>query len=208
MANKGEAISKESFRIIRERLGDFSAPEEVMEIVIRIAHTTGDVEFGKSHYIPLEALQRGIEAAKRGCNIITDVEMVMTGIRRRWSDPLGCKVRCSLNDPKVVQLAAERGDTRSAIGMEAAEPLLNGAIVAIGNAPTALFRLLEMIEAGRVKPAIIVGTPVGFVGALESKQALHDSGYPCVTNLSERGGSPIAAAVVNGLLHLAGGGEA
>jgi precorrin-8X/cobalt-precorrin-8 methylmutase len=201
--NKGAAITTESFRIIRSRLGSFTAPEEVMELVIRIAHTTGDVEFGKEHHIPPEAVRRGIEAALGGCNIISDVEMVKTGIRRALADSLGCSLHCFLNDPEVVETSRGTGDTRSALGMEKAGKLLDGAIVAIGNAPTALFRLMEMIDAGTASPALVVGVPVGFVGALESKQVLHAGGYSCITNLSERGGSPIAAAIVNGILHLA-----
>lgn len=203
LENRGAAITSESFRIIRSRLGSFTAPEEVMELVIRIAHTTGDVEFGKEHYIPAEAVLRGIDAVLGGCSIITDVEMVKTGIRRSLADSLGCPVHCFLNDPGVVESSRRTGETRSALGMEKAGKLLDGSIVAIGNAPTALFRLLEMIQAGTAAPALVVGVPVGFVGALESKQALHASGCTCITNPSERGGSPIAAAIVNGILHLA-----
>ncbi|WP_020611212.1 precorrin-8X methylmutase [Sediminispirochaeta bajacaliforniensis] len=204
-SSRGKVITEESFRIIRSRLGDFSAGDDVTEIVIRIAHTTGDVEFGKSCYVPKLSVKRGIEAISSGCPIVTDVEMVRTGIRAALAEKLGCRVHCFLNDTEVIDGARQSGETRSALGMrQAAEcSLLNGAVVAIGNAPTALFALLSMIESGRVKPALVVGIPVGFVGALESKQALYDSGYPCITNLSERGGSPIAAAIVNGLLFLA-----
>ena len=203
--DKGEKITRESFSIIRERLGDFRPPAEIMEIVIRICHTTGDPEFAKTFHIPGESLTKGLEAVKGGCPIITDVEMVRAGIRKSHADSLGCGVHCFLNDPEVIEKNRETGDTRSALAMEKAGGLLNGAVVAIGNAPTALFRLLEMIKEGRAKPALIVGVPVGFVGAYESKQALYDSGYPGITNLSERGGSTIAAAIVNGILSLATG---
>jgi precorrin-8X/cobalt-precorrin-8 methylmutase len=201
--SKGASITEKSFRIIRDRLGDFQASADVMEIVIRIAHTTGDVVFGTEHHIPEDAVAAGVEAARNGCAVITDVEMVRTGIRTRWAEAAGCQVHCFLNDPWVIENAQAAGDTRSAYGMIRAGELLNGAIVAIGNAPTALFSLLKMIQDGSAAPALIVGVPVGFVDALESKQALYDSGYPCITNLSERGGSPIAAAIVNGILNLA-----
>jgi precorrin-8X/cobalt-precorrin-8 methylmutase len=201
--SKGARITEESFRIIQERLGSFAAAPDVTEIVVRIAHTTGDVTFGTEHVISEDALAAGVEAARAGCHIITDVEMVRTGIRREWADKLGCAVECFLNDTEVIAEAARSEATRSELGMRRAGELLNGALVAIGNAPTALFELLRMIEEGRVRPALIIGVPVGFVGALESKQALYDSGFPGITNLSERGGSPIAAAIVNGILALA-----
>lgn len=201
--NKGQSITNTSFQIIRDRLGDFKADEWVTEIVIRVAHTTGDVEFAKTHIIPERAVREGVAAIKSGCSIITDVGMVNTGIRRSLSDKLGCVVRCFLNDPEVIEKSKQTGETKSELGMIQALPFLDGAVVAIGNAPTALFKLLELIREEKANPALIVGVPVGFVGALESKQALFDSGYTGITNLSERGGSPIAAAIVNGLLHLA-----
>jgi precorrin-8X/cobalt-precorrin-8 methylmutase len=201
--NKGEAITKKSFQIIRDRLGPVSCSPEVLEIITRIAHTTGDVEFAKTFHIPEKALAGGIRAAQKGCPLITDVEMVKTGIRKSPANRLGCHIHCFLNDPRVHAESQKTGQTRSHLGMVKAGELLHGAIVAIGNAPTALFQLLTMVEQGRVNPALIIGVPVGFVGALESKQALFDSGFPGITNLSERGGSTIAAAIVNGILHLA-----
>ena len=199
----GQQITNKSFSIIRNRLGDFTAPPEVMEIVIRIAHTTGDVQFGTSFNLGSEAVLAGVDAFKKGAPVITDVEMVRTGVRKSILHKLGGKDYCFLNDPEVVEKVKGSDTTRSALAMEKAGELLNGAVIAIGNAPTALFKLMEMTDAGLVKPALIIGVPVGFVGALESKEELAAKPYLHITNLSERGGSTIGAAIVNGLLALA-----
>ena len=199
----GQQITNKSFSIIRDRLDDFTAAPEVMEIVVRIAHTTGDVEFGTTFNLTPEAVLTGVGALKNGAPVITDVEMVRTGVRKAILHKLGGTDYCFLNDPEVVEKVKGSDTTRSALAMEKAGGLLNGAVVAIGNAPTALFKLMEMTDAGFVKPALIIGVPVGFVGALESKEELATKPYPHITNLSERGGSTIAAAIVNGLLALA-----
>ncbi len=199
----GEQITNKSFSIIKERLGSYTNTPEVMEIVIRIAHTTGDVEFGTTFNLTHEAVTAGVESLINGAHVVTDVEMVRTGIRKPLLNKLGGEAYCFLNDPEVVEGVKGSNTTRSALAMEKAGPVLNGAVVAIGNAPTALFKLMEMTDAGLVKPALIIGVPVGFVGALESKQMLSTKPYTHITNLSERGGSTIAAAIVNGLLALA-----
>lgn len=200
---KGDEITEKSFSIIRERLGDFSRSPEEMEIIIRIAHTTGDADFAKTFLMRREDLLLGAEALARGRNVVTDVEIVRAGIRRNLVEGFGGRVECLLNDPEVAAESDRTGDTRSAIAMRLAAPLLEGGIAAIGNAPTALFALMDLIREGTAKPALVVGVPVGFVGAAESKQALAGMGIPCLTNPGERGGSTIAAAIVNGLLVLA-----
>ncbi|HAK47292.1 MAG TPA: precorrin-8X methylmutase [Spirochaeta sp.] len=199
----GPQITSKSFSIIRNRLGSFTAPSEVMEIVIRIAHTTGDVDFATTFDLEQEAVAAGVQALKNGAPVITDVEMVRTGVRKPLLHDLGGQDYCFLNDPEVVEKVKGSDTTRSALAMEKAGEILNGAVVAIGNAPTALFKLMEMTDASIVKPALIIGVPVGFVGALESKEELATKNYNHITNLSERGGSTIAAAIVNGLLALA-----
>ncbi len=200
---RGEEITRKSFEIIRERLGDFEAPADRMEIIIRIAHTTGDVEFAKTFLFSPEAVESGTRALKNGKSVVTDVEMVRTGIRRQQVEQLGGQVACFLSSPEVVRKSKSARSTRSALGMREAAGEIEGGIVAIGNAPTALFELMEMVEEGAAKPALIVGVPVGFVGALDSKRALNRLDIPRITNVSERGGSPIAAAIVNGLIALA-----
>lgn len=199
----GQEITNKSFDLIKKRLGGFTAPEMEMEIIIRIAHTTGDVDFATTFRFPEGAVAAGVAALKAGSSVITDVEMVRTGVRKNLLEELGGEALCFLNDPDIFEKVKDSGTTRSALAMEKAASRLNGAVVAIGNAPTALFKLMEMVDKGEVKPALIVGVPVGFIGALESKQVLAEKPYKHITNLSERGGSPIAAAIVNGLLSLA-----
>lgn len=199
----GDAITAESFRIIRERLGSFSAPDAQMELVVRVAHTTGDVEFGKTIVFSPGSIAAGVAALRAGKPIIVDVSMVRAGIRAAALAELGSECRCLLDDPETTDLAAEAGITRSAAAFRRAGSLLDGAVVAVGNAPTALFELMELARRGVARPALVVGVPVGFVGALESKIELSKSDLTHFTNLSERGGSPIAAALVNGLAALA-----
>ena len=199
----GQEITRKSFDLIKGRLGNYSAPPVEMEIIIRIAHTTGDVDFATTFLLPEGAVAAGVTALRTGKPVITDVEMVRTGIRKNLLNDLGGEALCFLNDSDVFEKVKGSDTTRSALGMEKASSRLDGAVVAIGNAPTALFRLMEMADKGEVKPALIVGVPVGFIGALESKRKLAGKSYQHITNLSERGGSTIAAAIVNGLLSLA-----
>ncbi len=200
---RGETITGKSFEMIRERLGAIDASAEELEIIIRIAHTTGDVEFAKTFIFSQESIRAGVDALAGGANVITDVEMVRAGIRARLVEGFGGRVLCFLNNPDVVETSRTAQSTRSALGIKKAAEALAGGVAAVGNAPTALFELMEMVRNGKVRPALIVGVPVGFVGALESKQELSKLDSPHITNLSERGGSTIAAAVVNGLLALA-----
>jgi len=201
----GDAITTESFRIIRGRLGSFTAPPEQMELIIRVAHTTGDVEFAKTILFSLGSIQAGIAALRSGKPVIVDVGMVKAGVRGRELDPFGSGCLCLLDEEETIALAAREGITRSAAAFRRAGEagLLDGSLVAVGNAPTALFELMSLVEAGKASPALVIGIPVGFVGALESKEALAKSALRHITNLSERGGSPIAAALVNGLGFLA-----
>jgi len=199
----GQEITNKSFDLIKKRLGGFTAPKMEMEIIVRIAHTTGDVDFATTFSLPEGAVAAGVAALRGGNPVITDVEMVRTGVRKNLLEELGGEALCFLNDPEVVEKVKGSNTTRSALAMKKAASRLNDAVVAIGNAPTALFQLMEMVDRGEVKPALIVGVPVGFIGALESKQELDKKTYHHITNLSERGGSPIAAAIVNGLLALA-----
>lgn len=137
--------------------------------------------------------------------MVADVGMVMAGLRVKRLERLGARALCLLDEAETIELAQRERITRSAAAMRRALPYLDGAVVAIGNAPTALFELLTIIRSGEARPALVVGTPVGFVGALESKEELWalEGGIPRITNLSERGGSSIAAAVVNSLIAIA-----
>lgn len=199
----GDAITRESFAIIRSRLGTLTVPADEESLIVRVAHTTGDVDFAQTIVFSPGSIAGGIEALREGRPVYTDVGMVRVGIRRAALDRLGCDCRCLLDDQESTDLAVAEGITRSAAAMRRAGPHLTGAVVAIGNAPTALFELLSMVDSGAAAPALIIGVPVGFVGALESKRALSVCPVPHITNLGERGGSPIAATLVNGLAELA-----
>ena len=196
-------IERNSFRIIRELsdLGGFDTTEQ--QVVMRVIHSLGLPEVAASMRFSAAACEAGQQALRRDCAILCDVEMVRHGITRRMreTEPL-----CFLNDERVPPLARARGETRSMAALDLWQPHLAGSLVLIGNAPTALFRLMEIIaEDPTRKPAAILGFPVGFVGAAESKAALHDGAnngahdVPYVTILGRRGGSAMAAAAVNAL---------
>jgi precorrin-8X/cobalt-precorrin-8 methylmutase len=173
------------------------------QIVKRIVHTTGDPGLAKDVWIHPRAVERALAAIKSGAAIYADVRMLAAGLNRGRAEKFGCEILCAVDDPEVAKLAREQGLTRATLAIHRLAPRLNGAIVAIGNSPTALFTLLELVEAGEISPAVIIGTPLGFVGAAESKEALRAHGLPCITVRGTRGGSAIAVASVNALLRLA-----
>jgi precorrin-8X/cobalt-precorrin-8 methylmutase len=195
------AIERESFRIIRE-LADLSGLDKTeQQVVMRVIHSLGLPEVASAVRFSAAACASGLEALQRDCPVLCDVEMVKHGVTRRMrrTEPL-----CFLNDARVPALAQARGETRSMAALDLWQAHLAGSLVLIGNAPTALFRLLEMLEAGAAKPALVIAMPVGFVGAAESKQALWDAhqrlGVECITLLGRQGGSAVTAASCNALL--------
>ncbi len=196
----GAAIYERSFAIIREEadLARFS-PEQA-EIAIRMIHASGQVSIAEHIQFSPGLVTAARAALKRGAPILCDAEMVAHGVTRARL-PAGNAVICTLREPSVPELAAQLGTTRSAAALELWGDRLQGALVAIGNAPTALFRLLEMLQDGAPKPAAILGIPVGFVGAAESKDALaaNAQGVPYLIVRGRIGGSAIAAAAVNAL---------
>jgi precorrin-8X/cobalt-precorrin-8 methylmutase len=195
------AIERESFRQIRELtdLDGLNAAEQ--QVAMRIVHSLGLPEVVEALRFSDNACEAGMAALRRECPILCDVEMVKHGVTRRMreSSPL-----CFLNDERVPARARERGETRSMAALELWQPLLAGSLVLIGNAPTALFRLLQMIDGGAARPALIIAMPVGFVGAAESKQLLWDThrqlDIDCITLLGRQGGSAVTAASCNALL--------
>lgn len=201
--NNPQAIESRSMAIIEENIPQLATlPLGEREITKRIIHTTGDLAYGELVQIHPEAVARGLQALKSGRPIVTDVNMVRTGINSNLLAALNITASCYISHPEVVDEAKNTGLTRAMLAMRRAVPEINGGIVAIGNAPTALFTLLEMISAGEAQPALVVGTPVGFVGAAESKELLTRSTVPYITVTGTRGGSTVAAAIVNALLHL------
>ncbi len=196
----GAAIYERSFAIIRAEadLSRFSAEEA--EIVVRMIHACGVVEAASNIVFGGDLVAAARRALVVGAPILCDAEMVAHGITRARL-PANNDVICALNDPRVAALAKQRGTTRSAMAIDLWGDRLAGAVVAVGNAPTALFRLLELMDSGAPKPAAILGIPVGFVGAAESKEALaaNSCGVPFLTVRGRMGGSAMAAAAVNAL---------
>jgi precorrin-8X/cobalt-precorrin-8 methylmutase len=196
----GAAIYRQSFAIIRAEadLARFSDAEA--DVAVRIIHACGMVDIAKDIVFSEGAISAARQALHAGAPIICDSEMVSHGVTRARL-PANNAVICTLRDPIVPALAEERRTTRSAAALELWRDRLEGALVAIGNAPTSLFRLLEMLDAGAPHPAAIVGVPVGFVGAAESKEALiaNPRGIPYIAVRGRAGGSAMAAAAVNGL---------
>jgi precorrin-8X/cobalt-precorrin-8 methylmutase len=196
----GAAIYRQSFAIIRAEadLSRFSDAEA--DVAVRMIHACGVVETAKNIVFSNGVVTAAREALHAGAAILCDSEMVSHGITRARL-PAGNAVICTLRDPTVPALAEKRGTTRSAAAMELWLDRLEGAVVAIGNAPTSLFRLLEMLDGGAPRPAAILGVPVGFVGAAESKEALiaNSRGIPFIAVRGRVGGSAMTAAAVNGL---------
>ena len=192
------AIYRRSFAIIRGEadLARFSPVEE--RVAVRVIHACGMVETARDLGFSPGAAEAAREAFLSGAPVFCDARMVAEGITRARL-PARNEVICTLSDPSTPELAVKLGTTRTAAAIELWLPRLGGAVVAIGNAPTALFRLLEAISAGAARPAAIIGMPVGFVGAAESKEALIESGLPALVVRGRKGGSAMAAAAVNAL---------
>ncbi len=196
-----QEIERESMRQVEEFLRPLHLPPGQKAVVGRIIHTSGDPELaGQIRFHP-RAVEEGLAALKRGAHIYTDVTMLGAGINSSRLNRWGGEVHCAVHSPEVAAEAKVRQITRSAVAMERFGEKLNGQVVAIGNAPTALFVLLRMIHRG-LRPALVVGMPVGFVGAARSKELLLQADVPYITVLGTRGGSPLAAAAVNALLYL------
>jgi precorrin-8X/cobalt-precorrin-8 methylmutase len=188
-------IEAQSYQIIRSTVDTRDLPRHSRDVVERIVHTTADPSWRGDLVLDEGALTAGARALAAGAPLIVDVTMVAAGVTAYPS-------RCLVKDPQAAQLAAATGLTRSAAAVRlAASDAADGAVWAIGNAPTALYELLALAAAGTVRPALIIGLPVGYVGAAESKAALRDTDLPQLSNVSARGGSAVAAAAVNALLY-------
>ncbi|WP_332727312.1 precorrin-8X methylmutase [Pseudomonas sp. ESBL9] len=196
----GQEIYRNSFAIIRAEANLDSIPADLEKLAVRVIHACGMVDAIEDLRFSPGAGKAGRDALAAGAPILCDARMVLEGVTRTRL-PANNKVICTLKDDGVAQMALEKGNTRSAVALELWRPYLEGSVVVIGNAPTALFYLLEMIDAGAPKPALILGFPVGFVGAAESKAMLaaDSRGVPFVIMQGRRGGSAMAAAAVNAL---------
>ncbi|MFD6528463.1 precorrin-8X methylmutase [Streptomyces sp. NPDC060184] len=196
----GPAIYRQSFATIRAEADLAGLPADVSQVAVRMIHACGMVDLVRDLAFSPTAVADARAALRAGAPVLCDVAMVASGVTRKRL-PADNEVVCTLSDPSVPELARQLGTTRSAAALELWRDRLEGSVVAIGNAPTALFRLLEMIEEGAPLPAAVIGVPVGFIGAAESKDALaaHVSGVQHLVVRGRRGGSALAAAAVNAL---------
>ncbi len=195
-------IEAESFRIIEGELGptDFS-PEE-FALVRRIIHATADFSFAENLRFHPQAITSGLKAIRAGKNILVDVNMAKSGVSKPLLKQFGCELICLVNEPETAALAEKMGTTRSDAAFQRAADM-NIGIVAVGNAPTALVKAMDLIAQGTFSPDLVIGAPVGFVNAAESKEILHQKDYPHIVALGRKGGTPVAVAALNALLRLA-----
>ncbi|MCP4624518.1 MAG: precorrin-8X methylmutase [bacterium] len=201
---KPEEIETASFAIIDREAGDHDFDGPHWSIVRRMIHTTADFEFKEIVRFHPQAIAAGITAIRSGKMVITDTNMARVGIRSNGLAQFGGSVNCYINDPLIHEKAKSKGITRAEVAVDMAVSDMQDGIYVVGNAPTALLRLIELIGEGKAHPALIVGLPVGFVNAAESKAALMEMDYPYISNIGRKGGSNLAASVVNALTILAG----
>ena len=201
---KPHEIEQLSFQIIDGEAGDHGFSMDQWPVVRRVIHTSADFEWQQMIRFHPQAIESGVSAIRSGFPIITDTNMARAGIRQRDLARFGGTVTCYMTDERVAETAARKGITRAKAAVDVAAPEITGGIYVVGNAPTALLRLVELIDQGTLRPALVVGLPVGFVNAAESKALLLECDVPHVTNLGRKGGSNVAAAVVNALIIKAG----
>lgn len=205
MSERAFDIEKRSFDIIESEIGGHSYNEYQWVIVRRVIHATADFDFAKSGKILFHkrAIESAFNALQRRCTIVTDVDMVNAAISKKSMADLGVRAVCYISNPTVAEQARKLGKTRSEAVMRCAANDMDGGIVAIGNAPTALREVISMIKEGVTKPALVVGIPVGFVSATESKEELaRMDDVPFITNIGRKGGSAVASAILNALMLL------
>ena len=200
---KPDEIERSSFQIIDQEVGAHHFTAQQWSIVRRMIHTTADFEFKEMVRFHPHAVSAGIEAIRNGKMIITDTNMARVGIRKKEVETYGGQVKCFINDPLIHEKAAVTGGTRAKAAVDMAVSEMKDGIYVVGNAPTALLRLIELVSAKKARPALIIGLPVGFVNAAESKAALMEMDYPHISNVGRKGGSNLAASVINALAILA-----
>jgi precorrin-8X/cobalt-precorrin-8 methylmutase len=198
-------IERLSFDMITEELGEHSFTPEQYPVVQRVIHASADFELGRSLVFHPQAVEAGIRAIRSGRPIVADVQMVQVGISKERITKFGGDVRVYISDPDVVEEAKRLNTTRAIISMRKAIKEAEGGIFAIGNAPTALLELIRLIKEGEAKPGLVIGMPVGFVSAAESKDELMKLDIPFISNVGRKGGSTIVVAAVNALSIMANG---
>ncbi|KEQ57410.1 Cobalt-precorrin-8X methylmutase protein [Marine Group I thaumarchaeote SCGC RSA3] len=202
---KGQSIEDASMQMIEDEIGLHPYSEKEWPIVRRIIHSTADFDFADKNKIIFhkDAIESGMKALKNGCSIVVDVNGVIGGLNKQNPKDFGNDIVCNISKPEIMELAKKEGKTRSQVSMRAAKSDIDGGIVAIGNAPTALQEVIQMVKEGIVKPALIIGIPVGFICAAESKEELSKlEEVPFITNLGRKGGSSSASAIINAIFKL------
>lgn len=198
---KPDEIEKRSMELIRREMGKNAYDAEELPVVMRAIHASADFDYAKNLCFSPGAVEQGKRALQRGCTIVTDTNMILSGISSAALTRLQCTARCFMAEPDVGKEAKRRGITRAMVSMERAAQINGDLIVVIGNAPTALIRLYELIQEKKIAPALIIGVPVGFVNVCESKELIKTSGVPYIVADGRKGGSTVAAAVMNAILY-------
>ncbi|MCD8198796.1 MAG: precorrin-8X methylmutase [Phascolarctobacterium sp.] len=194
-------IERRSMEIIGEELGELKIDPEKIDIVKRVIHTSADFDYARTMHFSDGAVEKALDALKKGATIVTDTNMACTGINKMGMEKLGVKAVCFMSDPDVAARAKEAGTTRAAACMEKACTVEGPVIIAIGNAPTALVRLDELVRDRKIKPELVIGVPVGFVNVVESKEIIMKTGVPYIVASGRKGGSNVAAAICNALIY-------
>lgn len=194
-------IEARSMAIIEEELGEIQLDPEKRDIIKRVIHTSADFDYARTLRFSDDAVQKGLAALQQGCTIVTDTNMAYMGISQMALDKLGSHKACFMADADIAAKAKADGTTRAIACMDKAAALSGPVIIAIGNAPTALLRLDELIKAGAIAPALIIGVPVGFVNVVYAKEVIMQSGVPYIVAKGRKGGSNVAAAICNALLY-------
>ena len=196
-------IEARSMELITAELGERTFPAEQAPIVKRVIHTTADFDYADNLVFSANAVEAGLSAIRSGCVIVTDTQMARSGINKTVLGKFGGEALCFMSDPDVAKEAKERGVTRATVSMERAAALDRPLILALGNAPTALVRACELMEEGKLRPALVIGVPVGFVNVVESKELLLTMPGEHIVARGRKGGSNVAAAICNALLYTA-----
>ena len=202
---KGQSIEDASMQMIEDEIGTHQYNEKEWPIVRRIIHSTADFDFADKNKIIFhkDAIQSGMDALRNGCSIVVDVNGVIGGLNKQNPKDFKNNIVCNISNPEIMELAKKEGKTRSQVSMRIAKSDIDGGIVVIGNAPTALQEVIQMVKEGIIKPALIIGIPVGFICAAESKEQLSKlKGAPFITNIGRKGGSSSASAIINAIFKL------
>ncbi len=204
LTEKGQSIEDASMQVIENEIGSHNYNEKEWPIVRRVIHSTADFDFARNNSIIFhnDAIENGLNALKTSCSIVVDVNGVVGLINKQQVKEFGNNIICKISDSEIVLQAQKENKTKSQMSMRIASSDIDGGIVVVGNAPTALLEVIQMIKEKAVKPALVIGMPVGFISAAESKEELAKMDVPFITNKGRKGGSPSAAAIVNALYKL------